>query len=75
MGEKRNETKHKIWHVTPSNLERQPRERMCSSFALNPTSQASLGTANEHEMLELLFVELKRQVSQGAVAQQSLHFL
>lgn len=65
MGEKRNETKHKIWHVTPSNLERQPRERMCSSFALNPTSQTSLGTPNEHEMPEHLSVEIRTQVSHG----------
>lgn len=74
-GGKRNETKGKIWHETPSTFDRQARERMCSSLALNPTSQASLGTPSEHEMLEHLSVELRRQVSHGAVAQQSLHSL
>lgn len=61
MEEERNETKHDIWHVTPS-FERQAREGMWSSFALNPTSQASLGR------LEHFSVELRRQESHGAVA-------
>lgn len=59
--EERNETKHDIRRVTPSSFEKQAKG-MWSSFALNPTSQASLGR------LEHFSVELRRQVSHGTVA-------
>lgn len=67
--EERNETEQNRQHVTPSTLERQAREGTCSSFAPNPTFQESLGR------LDHLSVELRRQVSHGTEAQQSLHSL